>query len=320
MAQNDKRTFILNPVAGNGFALGLKPVIEEQLRKRGVSGEILLTRSVGHATEIARQAVRRGCRHITGVGGDGTFAEIAQALVGKKGIKFGAIAAGTGNDFIHVLGFSDRFTDADWDAFFEERATPMDAGECNGHYFLNGMGLGFDAQVAAENYKADSVKRGSKAKYWWHIIKTLVLFRETEMTIELDGSRERSKCFMTTIANGRRFAGGFYLTPKAFADDGKLDVLFIREIPFLARVKELLSVLKQTHLKDPVVNYRQVRRLHIEFPDPVHYHLDGEVFSDRVMDVKIHPKALNIIYNPKGKHYFSQPAGKNNGAKGKKKA
>jgi diacylglycerol kinase (ATP) len=306
MAQNNSWTFILNPVAGNGYALGLKPVLEEQLRKRGITGDIQLTRSVGHATELASRALRKGVKHIVGVGGDGTFAEIAQALVGKKGIKFGAVAAGTGNDFIHVLGFSDRFTDADWDAFFGEKATPMDAGVCNGRFFLNGMGLGFDAQVAAENYSADSVKRGSKAKYWWHIIKTLVFYRETEMTVELDGKRERSRNFMTTIANGRRFAGGFYLTPKAFADDGKLDVLSIREIPFIARVKELLSVLKQTHLKDPVVNYRQVKRLHIEFPDAVHYHLDGEVYSDRVMDVSVRPKALNIIYNPKGKHYFSK--------------
>lgn len=306
MAPGEKRTFILNPVAGNGFALGLKPVIQEQLKKRGLNGEIVLTRSVGHATELASQALRKGSRLIAGVGGDGTFAEIAQAIIGKKGIAFGAIAAGTGNDFIHVLGFSDRFTDADWDAFFTGKTAPMDAGECNGRFFLNGMGLGFDAQVAAENYRADAVKKGNKAKYWWHIIKTLVLFRESEMIIELDGKRERSKCFMTTIANGRRFAGGFYLTPRAFADDGKLDVLFIREVRFAARVKELLSVLKQTHLKDPVVNYRQVRKLKIEFSEPTHYHLDGEVYSDRVMNVRVHPKALSIIYNPGGQHYFKR--------------
>jgi YegS/Rv2252/BmrU family lipid kinase len=312
MTKRDTRIFILNPVAGNGYALGLKPVIEEQLKKRGIPGEILLTRSVGHATELAHQAVSRGSRHIIGVGGDGTFAEIAQALVGKKGITFGTVAAGTGNDFIHVLGFSDRFTDTDWNAFFEGRSTPMDAAECNGRFFLNGMGLGFDAQVAAENYRTDpakrGVKRGSKAKYWWHIIKTLVFFRETEMSIELDGVIKRSRNFMTTIANGRRFAGGFYLTPKAFTNDGKLDVLSIREIPFIARVKELLSVLKQTHLNDPVVSYHQVRRLRIEFPKTVHYHLDGEVYSDSKMDVRVHPKALNIIYNPKGKHFFHNPA------------
>lgn len=312
MARQENRIFILNPVAGNGYALGLKPVIRDQLRKRGIPGKIILTRSVGHATKIAEKAIRQGCRFIVGVGGDGTFAEIAQALVGRKGVKFGVIAAGTGNDFVQVLGFSDRFSDEDWDAFFGENITSMDAGECNGRFFLNGMGLGFDAQVAAENYTADTgkkaVKRGSKAKYWWHIIKTLVLYREKEMTIELDGKRERSKCFMTTIANGRRFAGGFYLTPRAFADDAKLDILSIRKMSLPYRIKALLSVMKQTHLKDPAVNYRQVRRLKIEFPEAVHYHLDGEVFSDKVMDVRIHPGALCMVYHPKGGHFFSRMA------------
>ncbi len=55
----------------------------------------------------------------------------------------------------------------------------MDAGLVNGRHFLNGMGLGFDAQVAAENYVApDEVAKGSgKGKYIWHILKTLLFYQ-----------------------------------------------------------------------------------------------------------------------------------------------
>ena len=61
---------------------------------------------------------------------------------------------------------------------------PMDVGSVNGIIFLNGMGLGFDAQVAAENYTKDGkVKEGGKNKYIWHIIKTLLFFREKRMTV-----------------------------------------------------------------------------------------------------------------------------------------
>ncbi len=42
----------------------------------------------------------------------------------------------------------------------------MDVGTVNGMIFLNGMGLGFDAQVAAENYtEPGKVKKGGKHKY-----------------------------------------------------------------------------------------------------------------------------------------------------------
>lgn len=90
----------------------------------------------------------------------------------------------------------------------------MDAGKVNGMIFLNGMGLGFDVQVAAENYtEPGKVKKGGKHKYIWHIVKTLLFFREKKMTVISETGRNETDCFINTIAIGRRFAGGFFLTP-----------------------------------------------------------------------------------------------------------
>ena len=77
---------------------------------------------------------------------------MARPLLIIKDVTTGIIPAGTGNDFIQILGFPNRFRDKDWDTFFKRNDHAMDAGSCNGMIFLNGMGLGFDAQVAAENY------------------------------------------------------------------------------------------------------------------------------------------------------------------------
>jgi len=83
--------------------------------------------------------------------------------------------------------------------------------------------------VASENYtEPGKVKRGSKYKYIWHIIKTLLFFREKRMTVITDAGRHETDCFINTIAIGRRFAGGFFLTPKAIANDGLLDVCMIK--------------------------------------------------------------------------------------------
>ena len=100
--------------------------------------------------------------------------EVASPLIHQKHICTGLVPAGTGNDFIQILGFPDRFKQEHWDIFFAEHRISMDAGKVNGMYFLNGMGLGFDAQVAAENYiEPGKVARGSgKGKYLWHILKT----------------------------------------------------------------------------------------------------------------------------------------------------
>ena len=108
----------------------------------------------------------------------------------------------------------------------------LDVGRCNGNLFFNGMGLGFDAQVAAENYEAPGqIKQGGgKSKYIWHILKTLLFFKEQKMMIEANGEKNESLSFLNTISIGRRFAGDFYLTPKAYADDGLLDICMVKKM------------------------------------------------------------------------------------------
>lgn len=301
-----KWVFIVNPVAGNGFALSIIPRIEEMTSKFGVDAEIAITQSSGHAEEISADFSHRGYRFIIAVGGDGTFNEVARPLINNKNVISGIIPAGTGNDFNQITGFPDRFSTEDWEIFFRCNTVEMDAGVCNGKFFMNGMGLGFDAQVAAENYtEPGKVKRGGKQKYIWHILKTLLFFREKSMQVFSTGEKEVTDCFINTVANGRRFAGGFYLTPKAIADDGLLDVCMIKKLGLLYRLKLLMKVPKGEHIYDKKVNYFQTQKLLLEFNSEVPYHLDGELFFASRFDISVLHPALKIIYNPAGKHYFS---------------
>ncbi|MDZ7264222.1 MAG: diacylglycerol kinase family lipid kinase [candidate division KSB1 bacterium] len=299
--------FIINPVAGNGLAGQYAATVEEQIRQHQLNAAVKLTERRGHATEIARESARTGSHHIIGVGGDGTFSEIVQGLVGQEDVTFGAVPAGTGNDFINILGFSDRFSAREWEIFFEENTVQMDVGKCNDRYFINGMGLGYDAQVAFENYEAENsraVKGGSKAKYWKHILKTLVTYKERDMQVTYHEQTRATKAFLNTIAIGRRLAGGFYLTPRAIANDGLLDICMISELSLPMRVKELLRVMKQAHTEDAVVNYFTADRIVFEFGQEVPAHLDGEMYFGRRFEVGILPQHLKTIFNPYGKHFF----------------
>jgi diacylglycerol kinase (ATP) len=148
----NKWAFIINPIAGNGYAKTIVPELEEMIRKNNISAELAYTERNGHATELSARYLEKGFGHIIAVGGDGTFNEISKPLINIKDVIAGLIPAGTGNDFIQILGFPDRFGEKEWDLFFSSSIIAMDVGSCNGMMFLNGMGLGFDAQVAAENY------------------------------------------------------------------------------------------------------------------------------------------------------------------------
>lgn len=306
MTEKKKWIFIVNPIAGGGYGKTILPELETELTSRSVNAEIVLTQRHGHASELSKKYLEQDYTHIIAVGGDGTMNEVAKPLIHQKHIKTGLIPAGTGNDFIQILGFPDRFNGKLWDTFFAEHTIAMDVGKVNGMYFLNGMGLGFDAQVAAENYiEPDEVtKGGGKGKYIWHILKTLLFYKECQVTISSRNEIKNSDCFINTISIGRRFAGSFYLTPEAVANDGLLDICMINRLNLLQRLKILTMVPKGTHIHDPKVDYYQTENLSINFGKKVPFHIDGELFFDFNFEVDLLPAALTIIYNPEGDHFF----------------
>lgn len=302
---SEKWAFIVNPIAGNGYGKEMLPVIQRKIDEFNINGEIAVSEKHGHAIELAAEYVKKGCTHIIAVGGDGTMNEVGKMLLDKPHIITGIIPAGTGNDFNQILGFPDRFEDEHWEIFFQQHVIKMDYGSCNGIPFMNGMGLGFDAEVAAKNYVAPGeTKMGGKGKYLKAILGTLFFFREYRVKIINNGQVEETDCFINTISNGRRYGGGFYLTPHAIANDGLLDICMIRRLGLFKRLDILIKVSKGAHTNDKRVNYSKATSFEIDFGKKVPFHVDGEVFYAQHFKVEIVPGKIPIIFNPDGKHYF----------------
>jgi YegS/Rv2252/BmrU family lipid kinase len=309
MNGENRWVFIINPAAGSGAAASMEAEIREMAGRHNISPEIVYTSKRGDASLLSRKYADDGFKFIIGVGGDGTFNEIASPLVNRREVITGLIPAGTGNDFIQILGFPDRFSEHHWEQFFKTNVTGLDAGSCNGLLFFNGMGLGFDARVAAENYtEPGTVKKGGKSKYIWHILKTILFYRERRMKTISNGQTTESDCFINTVSVGRRFAGGFFLTPEAVADDSLLDVCMVRKLSVPRRLIILTMVPKGTHIRDKRVNYYRTNHLLLEFGEKVPFHLDGELYFSERFDIRVLPLAVNVIYDPSGNHYFGNPA------------
>jgi diacylglycerol kinase (ATP) len=305
--KSDKWVFIVNPTAGNNYGKTMLPELKKRIEEFKIDGKILLTEYPGHAVQLSEQAYKEGAGYIIAVGGDGTVNEVARPLIGKSDIITGIVPAGTGNDFNQIPGFPDRFSDTDWKVFFKKNIIAQDVGLVNGIIFLNGLGLGFDAEVAAQNYtEGGKVKKGGGDKYIWHIVKTLLFFREKRMIVNSNGNKHETDCFINTVSIGRRFAGSFFLTPKAIANDGLLDVCSIKKLNLFHRFRLLLKVPKGTHITDMRVSYYQTPSINLQFPKEVPFHVDGELSFAKEFSIRILPEALNIIYNPDGNHYFKR--------------
>ena len=95
--------FILNPCAGRGRSVKVMQRVIEILEKKRTDFKVINTEYPGHATLIAKDAIKNGYKSIIAVGGDGTVMEVANGMIGAKAT-MGIIPAGTGNDFIKTVG------------------------------------------------------------------------------------------------------------------------------------------------------------------------------------------------------------------------
>jgi diacylglycerol kinase (ATP) len=140
---------IVNPIAGGGRARAAVPAIESALQSQGVPFRTYYTDTRGAARRIAANIPK--LEPIVGVGGDGTLHEIVGALLadGQRSERsLGVLPFGTGNDFAREVGLKPLDLEGGLHAITTGQTRELDAGVLNGTPFLNGVGSGFDAQVA----------------------------------------------------------------------------------------------------------------------------------------------------------------------------
>ena len=180
---------IVNPQAGRGKAQRVYRAFEDELRKRALSFNTVMTGSRAETLETAR-AGAADYPFVVTIGGDGTTQAVAEGLVGTEAT-FAVVPVGSGNDFARSLKVP---TDLGRIADDLRRGTikTIDTGryrlrrhgmdEVDEGFFINIVGLGFDAAIAYESQQIKWLR--NTPLYTWCLLKTLPAFKPQEMIIE----------------------------------------------------------------------------------------------------------------------------------------
>lgn len=299
-----KYTFVVNQNAGKGKGEKVLRLLKAHLAKEMLDAEILLTQKPGHATELACNAPSE---IVVAVGGDGTINEVANGLVGSNKI-LGIIPAGSGNDFVKSLEIPTDFFAA-LAKLIAEKTNKIDcatvecirwqdethAGSSNKRYFVNGVGIGFDAAVADRTNQIRYLN--GTAVYILAVFQTLGKYKSPHFKIQIDSQFEQSHNLLIAIGNGRCVGGGFYLTPDAKVDDGFLDVCLIDEMPVLKILSLMPKVMQGKHEDFPEVKMTRAREISVKAEQPFFVHADGEIVGKNVNEVSIQvvERALTVI-------------------------
>ena len=163
---------VLNPSAGKRRAGGLRASVSRFLEERGWRPIWHVTERPGHAGVIVR-GLPDGAL-VVAVGGDGTVHEVAAACAGTDRT-MGVLPAGSGNDYVKALGVGTGLRRA-LEVLVGGNVRVVDTAEVDGIPFNNGLGIGFDAEVAAGVARAPAYLGGT-GRYLWSVGRLLKDFR-----------------------------------------------------------------------------------------------------------------------------------------------
>jgi diacylglycerol kinase family enzyme len=174
----------------------------------------------------------------------------------------------------------------------------MDVGIVNGRSFINSLGVGIDANIAAtaERMKRTTFLRGHTLYYAASLTELLFHYnRCPELHVIIDGEeRDRRPYAMAAVNLGPTAGGGFKINPGADPRDGLLDLCIIHK-PSQRRALSLLPLVeKGKHIDQPEVQRLRVRAVAMQADQPIYAHLDGEVMRAPRFDVSILPGALLV--------------------------
>ena len=282
---------VLNPAAGRGRAAARRGEISAYLEGRGIGVEWHVTRGTGHAGKIVA-GLPDGAL-VVAVGGDGTVHEVAAACV-RTGRVMGILPVGSGNDYVKALGVGTDLGRA-LEVVAGGVVRSVDVGEVNGVRFNNGLGIGFDAEVAAGVAKAPAYL-GGFGGYLWSVGRLLWGFECREARLKLGGEEIPVETILVAVALGTTYGARFRLAPESDLEDGAFDVVWSEEVSRTEILRLIPSVLRGTHLAHPKIHFARAAEVEVSLKKPVPAHVDGEMLSPtRDFRARVLPRALHVL-------------------------
>jgi YegS/Rv2252/BmrU family lipid kinase len=283
---------IVNPISGRRRRRAERPSRADVARDvLGAGADVQLTEAPGHAEDLARHAAASGYDVVFAWGGDGTINEVARALASTD-TALAIVPAGSGNGLARALGIpKDPAAALAYGLARPDRR--IDAGSLGGRFFVNIAGVGLDAEVASR-FARRGTRRGP-LPYISIAIQAGLRYRPLEYTLELDGDLLRERALVVALANSPQYGNGAIVAPNASPDDGLLDVVVMRDRPFLGRMMHARHLFAGTLHRAAGVLTRRVTRVVIEASVPLRFHVDGDpVEGGHRLVGLVHAGALKI--------------------------
>ncbi|MCF7803409.1 MAG: diacylglycerol kinase family lipid kinase [Candidatus Marinimicrobia bacterium] len=295
MAAAHRYKIIANPAAGHGKTLRHLDEVQHYLIDAGLDYTLEFTHTPLEAADIAHKTTHEDYDVVVAFGGDGTINEVLNGLVGED-CHLGIIPCGTGNDFARSAGIPNDIGAA-IEILKGHSVQSIDIGKVGGRFFINSVGVGFDALV---NHQATKITRlRGEARYVAALIKSLLQYAAIDMEVKFNGTIKVGRTYLVALGNGHTVGGGFRLTPDAVLNDASFDICYIEDVSIGTILRHFPKLFNGKIGAVQQVTMERSPDLYITSDHNLPVHMDGEVFAMNARDihVQIVPDAVKVIGN-----------------------
>jgi diacylglycerol kinase (ATP) len=285
--------FIINPISGVFKKEGIPEKIAKYLDYVKYDFTIRYTQHAGHATEIAREAVKNGYSVVVAVGGDGSINEVARGIIGTDAV-LGVIPYGSGNGLAGHLKLPIRDVKKAIGVLNTGKIAKIDAIKTNFGYFFSVGGFGFDAH-AARRFRSQ-VMRGFFSYMLASMREVFYHFKPSYAKLRIDDIEVERETYLFTAFNSSQFGYKLGVFPATSMHDGILDVILVRSFPLQRLFKIFMAMLMKRPDLVPEAESFRAKKIKIYGAQKRVYQFDGDHFIwHEDLDMEIEPNALNII-------------------------
>lgn len=304
---------VFNPLASAGAAAESREAVLRMVETVfGAAASLCVIEGPNDAAASTRDALRGGAELVIAIGGDGTMQQVASGFLAAGNgsastARLGMLSIGTGCGFAQSLGISG--TIAEQLALIRRGiARPVDLAT-----LTNGRGAAGPVSVCVNECQfgiggtvvrrvRGRIKRlGGRPAFGIGAAVVALTQRPHLFTLRFDGGPEESHLLLgLVVANGAYTGGGMELVPGAVTGDGLLDVLLIRHMSVLQRLRTLPLIYSGKHVLSEGYALRSCRELSVATESEVDCEADGELLPPGPRTIRVLPKAIHVITSEGG--------------------
>ncbi|UKT63372.1 diacylglycerol/lipid kinase family protein [Pedobacter mucosus] len=283
--------FIINPISGGKGKLRIPDFIDRYLDKEKFSPNFVFTEYVGHAGELADEALSKNFDVLIAAGGDGTINEVATKVLLHDKI-LGILPLGSGNGLARFLNIPKNLRQALL-VINAMKVDHIDTATFNKKCFFNLAGMGFDAHLSS--VFSEDKKRGLTG-YVKLGFQEVFNYKAETYRLNIDGTEYVRRAFAISIANSSQYGNDVFIAPNASVKDGLLDICIIKPFSILKLPVLSYVMLRGTADTSDMIEIIKGKDIKITREKAGAVHVDGEPLQmGTEIEALINPLSLKVI-------------------------